>query len=93
MNHFVYILQCSDNSYYTGYTTDIQRRVKEHNDGNGSRITRSKLPAVLIHQESYDSKNEALKREAQIKSWPRAKKKTLINGDRNKPHELNKRKV
>jgi putative endonuclease len=76
--HFVYILQCSDGSYYTGYTTDIQRRLREHNDGLGSKITRSKLPVVLIHQESYRTKSEALTREAQIKSWSRAKKEALI---------------
>ena len=76
--HFVYILQCSDNSYYTGYTTDVQRRLAEHNKGKGSRITRSKLPVVLIHREAYRTKSKALKREAQIKSWPRIKKEALI---------------
>lgn len=76
--HYVYILECSDGSYYTGYTTDVQRRLKEHNKGQASRITRSKLPATLIHQEAYKSKGKALRREAEIKSWPRAKKKELV---------------
>lgn len=76
--HYIYILECSDGSYYTGYTTDIQRRVKEHNKGTASKITRSKLPARLIHQERYRSKGKALRREAEIKSWPRAKKIALV---------------
>ena len=76
--HFVYIIKCSDGSYYTGYTTDVGRRVKEDNDGKGSRITRSKLPITLVHQEHYVSKSDALKREAEIKSWPRVKKMELI---------------
>lgn len=88
--YYVYILQCSDNSYYTGYTTDIQRRLKEHNDGLGSKITRSKLPVFLVHQELYHTKSEALIREAQIKSWSRAKKEALIKGDFNKLHELSR---
>lgn len=77
--HFVYIIKCSDGSYYTGYTTDIERRMKEHNDGKASRITRTKLPVTLVHQEECASKSVALKREAEIKSWPRAKKLELIN--------------
>lgn len=86
--HFVYILQCYDNSYYTGYTTNIQRRLEEHNNGSGSKITRSKLPVVLVYQESYNTKSEALKRESQIKSWSRAKKEALIKGGLNKLHVL-----
>ena len=76
--HYVYILECSDGSYYTGYTIDVQKRLKTHNAGLGSRITRSKLPVVLVHQEAYRSKSKALKREAEIKSWPRAKKEGLV---------------
>ncbi len=90
--YYVYILQCSDNSYYTGYTPDIPRRLKEHNAGYGSRITRSKRPVVLVHHESYRSKSEAMRREAQIKSWSRAKKKALIDGDLKKLKELSKRR-
>jgi len=76
--HFVYIIKCSDNSYYTGYTTNVDRRLNEHNAGSASKITRSKLPVFLVHRESYKTKSEALKREAQIKSWPRARKEELI---------------
>ncbi len=76
--HYVYIIECSDGSYYTGYTTDVQRRLKVHNAGKGSRITRSKLPATLVHQEAYRSKGKALRREAEIKSWSRAKKEGLV---------------
>ena len=72
--HYIYIIQCADNSYYTGYSTDIFRRVKAHNQGKASRITRSKLPVKLVYSESFSQKNKALKREAEIKKWPRAKK-------------------
>lgn len=80
--HFIYILECFDGSFYTGYTIDIQRRLKQHNDGKASKITRSKLPVKLIYQESYRTKSKALKREAEIKSWPRSKKEELIYKDR-----------
>ncbi|MFH1875184.1 MAG: GIY-YIG nuclease family protein [Pseudomonadota bacterium] len=77
--HYIYIIQCADDSYYTGYTNDIARRLKAHNQGKASRITRSKLPVKLVYKESFSQKSEALKREAEIKKWPRAKKIALIN--------------
>lgn len=77
-SYYVYMLQCSDGSFYTGYTTDVLRRVKEHNAGQASRITRAKLPAVLIHKESFDTRSAAMKREAEIKSLTRAEKEKLI---------------
>ncbi len=72
--YFVYVLLCSDKSLYTGFTTDLEQRVRVHNEGNGSKYVRSRLPAKLIYSKRFKTKSEALKREHQIKSWSRAKK-------------------
>lgn len=76
--YFVYLIECQDNTIYTGITTDIERRFKEHTLGKGSAYTRSKKPKKIIHTESHANRSSALKREAEIKSWPRAKKLSLI---------------
>lgn len=79
MNHFVYILKCADSSLYTGYTTDLKKRVGEHNTSKrGARYTKSRRPVALIHSEKYKTKSKALKREIEIKSWRREKKLALI---------------
>lgn len=78
--YYIYIIECSDGSYYTGYTTDVEMRVKCHNEGKASRITRSKLPVKLIYKESFGDKGSALRREAEIKSWKRLKKQALVRG-------------
>ncbi len=75
---YVYILRCADGVLYTGSTTDIDRRVKEHNRKKGGGCTRSRLPVKLIYKETYPNRSEAQKREAQIKRWPRQKKIVLI---------------
>ena len=77
---FVYMLQCADGSLYTGITTDVKRRLAQHNSGKGSRAVRGKLPARLVYQKSLSSRISALKREAEIKKWPRAKKLSLAVG-------------
>jgi putative endonuclease len=92
MSHFVYILQCSDNSYYIGYTTNLDQRLKEHNEGSGGHNTRIKRPVQLMYNERFDDKHAALKREIQLKKWSHAKKEALINGDLNKLHILSKRR-
>ena len=76
--YYIYILLCSDNSLYTGFTTDLEQRVKDHNEGKGSKYVRSKLPVKLIYSERYRSKSEALKRERQIKGWRRKKKIKIL---------------
>lgn len=81
-DHFVYIVRCADDSLYTGYTTDVMRRVLEHNGESkmpGARYTRPRRPVVLVHQESFTSRSEAQKREAQIKRLTRAEKVGLFN--------------
>ena len=75
--YYVYILQCSDKSLYTGITNDITRRVKEHNLKKGGAYTRAHLPVKLVYKESHKTRSRALKREAEIKSWTRERKLTL----------------
>jgi putative endonuclease len=76
---YVYIISCSDNSLYTGITTDIPRRLDEHNSGKGGRYTRIRMPVKLLHKENYPSRSKALKREIQIKTFSKKEKLVLIN--------------
>lgn len=86
MEHFVYVLVCSDGTLYTGYTNDLQRRLKEHNgegetDGArtaGARYTRSRRPVALLYHKSYLSKSEAMRQEYWIKKLSRAQKLQFI---------------
>jgi putative endonuclease len=75
---FIYILLCEDGSYYTGSTNDVEKRFKDHLENRGARYTKSHKPVKIIYKEKFTSKSEALKREAEIKSWPRKKKENLI---------------
>ena len=74
----VYIVQCSDGSLYTGITTDVSRRIKEHNSGKGSRYTRIRMPVKILCKENYQSRSKALKREIQIKTFSKQEKFSLI---------------
>ncbi len=76
--HYVYILKCADNTFYTGYTTDPERRAKVHNSGKGAKYTRSRRPVELIYTEEFDDKREAQRREYAIKQLTRAEKEKLI---------------
>lgn len=78
IKHFVYILECSDATLYTGYTTEPERRVKEHNEGRGAKYTRGRGPVKLVYLEGFSDKSEAVKREKEIKKLPREKKLSLI---------------
>ena len=75
----VYIIECEDKTLYTGITTDIERRFREHNAGKGGAYTRSKKVKKVLYTEQHKTRGEALKREAQIKGWRREKKLALIN--------------
>ena len=77
MPFFVYILHCADGTYYTGWTTDPQRRLKQHNNGTGSRYTRLRRPVQLVYTEEVPDRSSALKRELAIKHLPRKKKQKL----------------
>ncbi|HEY85637.1 MAG TPA: GIY-YIG nuclease family protein [Chloroflexi bacterium] len=76
---FVYILQCSDDTLYTGWTTDLNRRAAEHKAGRGARYTRSRRPVKLVYHETQPDRRRAMQREAAIKKLPRAKKLALIS--------------
>jgi putative endonuclease len=76
---FIYIVKCSDQSLYTGITTDLDRRVTEHNESpKGAKYTRARRPVNLVYSESVKSKSEAAKREYEIKQMTRAQKLSLI---------------
>ena len=89
---YVYILLCSDHSYYTGVTNNMERRLKEHtNSVNPKAYTSSRLPIELVFVERIQSPNHAIAIEKQIKGWSRKKKEALINGDFELLVELSKR--
>jgi UV DNA damage endonuclease len=75
---YVYLLRCADGSLYTGVTTDLQRRCRQHDNGTASRYTRSRRPVVLVYHEAPVSRSLALKREAEIKLLPKQAKEALI---------------
>jgi putative endonuclease len=79
MPHHVYILECADGTYYTGYTTDVERRVEEHNAGTGAKYTRGRTPVEVIHTETYDSQSAAMQREYAIKQLRRPAKEELVD--------------
>ena len=77
----VYMLRCGNGDIYTGVTTDIERRLREHQTRQGGRFTRMRQPIELVYHESATSESEAKRREAQLKTWPRVKKLALIEGN------------
>ena len=77
-NHYVYILRCSDGTLYTGYTTDPERRLEEHNKGTGAKYTRSRLPVTMVYLEEGADLSWGLRREAAIKKMSRSDKLKLI---------------
>ena len=78
--NYTYILECSDKTLYCGWTNDLEHRIKAHNEGKGARYTRPRRPVRLVYFETFDTKQEAMKREYQIKHLTRAQKEMLING-------------
>ena len=84
MSYFVYMLKCGDGSFYTGSTSDVERRFNEHTAGKGSAYTRSRLPVKLIFTEPHANRAAAQKREAQLKSWTRAEKQVFVKEDKKK---------
>ena len=80
--YYVYIMECLDKTLYTGITTDLERRFKEHNSGKGGAYTRSKKVIKILYTEKFPSRSTALKREAEIKSWRRDKKLALIRASK-----------
>ena len=78
MKNVTYILKCNDNSLYTGWTNDITHRLKMHNEGNGAKYTRGRGPVELVYLEEFETKQEAMSREAKIKRLTRKEKLLLI---------------
>jgi len=88
MSYYVYILECSDRTLYTGFTTNIEKRIEDHNGGRvGAKYTRSRRPVKLVYVQTCRTLSDALKREAEIKRLSRAKK-LLLTENRN---DLSKR--
>lgn len=76
----MYILLCSDGSYYTGSTIDLERRLEQHQNGEGANHTKKRLPVTLLYYEEYSRIDEAFYREKQVQGWSRKKKEALIEG-------------
>lgn len=76
--NYTYILECADHTYYTGWTNDIEKRMQAHNAGKGAKYTKYRTPVRLVHLESFDTKEEAMRREAQIKRLTRMQKELLV---------------
>ncbi len=88
---YVYILECSDGTFYTGSTKDLESRIQQHQAGEGARYTKRRLPVRLIYSEEFDRIDAAFYREKQIQSWSRKKKLALIEGRLDKLPELSKK--
>ena len=76
--HYVYMVRCADDTLYTGWTTDLEKRILAHNNKKGAKYTKSRTPVELCHYEEYETKSQALKREARIKKMTRKQKLDLI---------------
>jgi len=83
MKGFTYILECSNGSYYTGSAIDLDKRLEEHQSGNGANHTKKHLPVKLVYYEEYPHVSQAFYCEKQIQKWRRAKKEALINAEFN----------
>jgi putative endonuclease len=77
-DHHVYVLECDDGTLYTGYTTDVERRVAEHDAGEGAKYTRGRTPVELVYTEAFDARSAAMRREHEIKQLSRAGKERLV---------------
>jgi predicted GIY-YIG superfamily endonuclease len=92
-NWSLYILKCSDGSFYTGITNNLDRRLKMHQAGKASRYTRTRGPVEMLYSETCGNRSRALIRECEVKEWPRERKEKLIAGDSGLvPRSLQKRK-
>ena len=76
--HYAYMLRCKDNSIYSGYTTDLDKRLETHNSGKGAKYTRNRLPVKLEYFEEFEDKQEAMKREWQFKQYSHMEKESII---------------
>ncbi len=89
MYNYMYIIECGDGSLYTGWTNDLAKRLKAHNTGQGAKYTKSRRPVRLCYWERFETKQEAMSREAQVKRLNRARKMSLITNENGLPERLN----
>ena len=82
--HYAYMLRCNDNSIYSGYTNNLDKRLEVHNSGKGAKYTRARLPVKLEYFEEFDDKKEALKRERELKKYSHTEKEKMIQNFNNK---------
>jgi len=92
MPFHVYILRCSDGTFYVGHTESVDERIAAHNAGEGPAYTRHRRPVALAYSESFDTSSAAVRRERQLKKWARKKKEALISGDLSALHNAARRK-
>jgi putative endonuclease len=82
MPAYVYIVECADGSFYTGWTTDVEKRVATHNAKKGAKYTKARVPVILRYVESFEDKQEAQSREYAVKQMTRAQKMKLLKKDK-----------
>jgi len=80
--NYTYLVQCADGTLYCGWTNHLEERVKAHNEGKGAKYTKSRRPVHLVYHETFDTKQEAMKREAEIKKYTRKEKWKLVESYR-----------
>lgn len=78
MTNYTYILKCDDGSFYTGWTNNLEKRIKDHNEGRGAKYTKSRRPVTLAYYETFATKEEAMRREYAIKQLSRKQKESLM---------------
>ena len=93
MSFWVYILQCSNGTYYTGHTDDLEKRIAQHQQGEIKGYSSKRLPINLVFCADFPSRDEAFSRERQIKGWSHRKKQALIDGNWHKLIEYSQRKL
>ena len=84
--NYTYILRCSDGTLYCGWTNNLEKRLKAHNEGKGAKYTRSRLPVTLAYYEEFETSRDAQSREVKIKQLSRKQKLELINKNKNEPN-------
>ncbi|MDM8550157.1 GIY-YIG nuclease family protein [Desulfobacterales bacterium HSG2] len=90
MKGYMYILKCANGKYYTGSTKNLDRRLAQHQAGEGANFTRRYRPVELVYYEEFERIDEAFCREKQVQGWSRKKKEALINGEYGKLPELSR---
>lgn len=80
--NYTYIVKCSDGSLYTGWTNNLEKRIKDHNAGRGAKYTKARRPVVLVYKEEFPIKQEAMKREWEIKRLSRKEKLSMIENSK-----------